>query len=490
MALNILQAEDMVKGFPDDMLFQQARSPQGQIPQYLVVSEIQRRTDMRKRYQNAQQQPQGTVADQIMAGANPQGQQGIQRLPQVMPQMRPPPQQPPQAPQTPQQAMGGGIMRMAHGGETSPLEAGIAAIPDEGMTLNERLLELVGQRPEVPNMNDIIEARRKDSYNSMLVQLGAGIAAGDMPGGLERAGAISAQGIESARNLEAQSRMMGYKSEVSGLDRDVDILGKAGTIDAQMAQANRPAKLDPKGIEIERLIGLGLPRGMATKLAYEMVTVDPNSATGRIEYIDRVNAALAAMGGSPVSAKESPIAMEVALGGESEPIPEPPAGETLWDLAGAATGLIPGAIGLGSKVLSVGNINPETTAVRAQQIFKNAHGILIRSMLINPRMLGKEIEMLNKELDITPKFLRGEGTLHELQIALDKSLRLRVAQAERDSNDVNLPEDVRKAQAINASAMKNYLAIMGVPQEDDQFSTEAVNTRVDQIKARLIELPK
>lgn len=96
---------------------QEAQAPSGQVPQYLVVSEIQRRTDMRKRYQE-QQQPQGTVADQIVqeaaggiASMPPQGMP-----PQGMPPQGAPPQaMPPQA-MPPQQMFSGGIIRLQEGG--------------------------------------------------------------------------------------------------------------------------------------------------------------------------------------------------------------------------------------------------------------------------------------------------------------------------------------------------------------------------------------
>lgn len=89
--MNILDAEDLIKGLPDEALTQEAQMPSGQLPQFLVVSEIQRRTDMRKRYEAQQQQPQGTVAEQIVQegimGMMPQQPIG---MPQQMPQQMPP----------------------------------------------------------------------------------------------------------------------------------------------------------------------------------------------------------------------------------------------------------------------------------------------------------------------------------------------------------------------------------------------------------------
>ena len=126
--MNIFQQEDVIKGMPDQALMKEAQAPTGRIPQYLVVSEIQRRADMRKRFAGDQQSmPQSTVKDQIVSGGIVGvGQQ--RQAPQggMMPQMpaaQPmPPQQPmpvppqPMPQQMPQQAMSnGGVVRMFNG---------------------------------------------------------------------------------------------------------------------------------------------------------------------------------------------------------------------------------------------------------------------------------------------------------------------------------------------------------------------------------------
>jgi hypothetical protein len=65
--MNILEQEDIIKGLPDNLLQTEAQRPTGKYPPFLVVSEIQRRTDMRKRFDAAQQQPQQPIAQQIVA---------------------------------------------------------------------------------------------------------------------------------------------------------------------------------------------------------------------------------------------------------------------------------------------------------------------------------------------------------------------------------------------------------------------------------------
>jgi len=121
--MNILDAEDMIKGLPDQTLMQQAQMPTGELPQFLVISEIQRRSDMRKRHEaQMQEQSQGTVKDQIMregiAAMMPQQPMGMP--PQMMPQGMPPQGMPPQGMPTGMPPMGmaaGGVVRMQNMGQ-------------------------------------------------------------------------------------------------------------------------------------------------------------------------------------------------------------------------------------------------------------------------------------------------------------------------------------------------------------------------------------
>ena len=69
--MNILAQEDLVKGLPDQVLIQDAEAPTGEIPQFLVVSEIGRRQKMRQSL--SERVPEETVTEQIV-------QQGIASL--------------------------------------------------------------------------------------------------------------------------------------------------------------------------------------------------------------------------------------------------------------------------------------------------------------------------------------------------------------------------------------------------------------------------
>tara|TARA_R100000234_G_scaffold116912_1_gene94565 strand:- start:1043 stop:3004 length:1962 start_codon:yes stop_codon:yes gene_type:complete len=76
---NLVQVAEELEYVPKDQLIQMSQNPDSRYPQYLVLSEIQRRTQMEKMY-NAQEaamnQPQMTVADEVVS-EYAQPQQGL-----------------------------------------------------------------------------------------------------------------------------------------------------------------------------------------------------------------------------------------------------------------------------------------------------------------------------------------------------------------------------------------------------------------------------
>jgi hypothetical protein len=110
--MNIIKLQDMLRGVPDDALIGYVQNPQGQVPSYLALSELQRRKDTRAKYQT-EQAPESSVAEDL-------GQQAQPPAPQAMPE--------PQAQGVAalptgdmfqeQNFAGGGIVAFADGGET------------------------------------------------------------------------------------------------------------------------------------------------------------------------------------------------------------------------------------------------------------------------------------------------------------------------------------------------------------------------------------
>ena len=87
---NLIQIAEELEYMPKDQLAQMTQDPNSTYPQFLVLSEIQRRTQLEKAYQAqaTQAEPQTTVAEETVAEfMAPQGLQGMaqQPMPQDMP---------------------------------------------------------------------------------------------------------------------------------------------------------------------------------------------------------------------------------------------------------------------------------------------------------------------------------------------------------------------------------------------------------------------
>lgn len=114
--MNLLKAQDILKGVPDKELANMMQSPRGDIPPFLVASEAARRAKMRQEYQSDSEgkAPTTTVVQDLLnnmgvAALQPPGQQ---QVPVQAPQM-------PAAPQQPVQMYDGGIVAFANGGMPS-----------------------------------------------------------------------------------------------------------------------------------------------------------------------------------------------------------------------------------------------------------------------------------------------------------------------------------------------------------------------------------
>jgi len=174
--VDILEIEDVLKGLPDQALRQEAQQPSGQVPQYMVVSEIQRRSKMRKRFEAQKEQPSTTVAEQILTGgvasvapppSQMMGAMGMPQQPPAPPQQPPmgqqqppmqPQQMPPQQPPMPQQgAPMPPPVRMQEGGQTpySNPQGLIVQALEEGVPGSV----LIQQAPQFADLINRLEAQ-------------------------------------------------------------------------------------------------------------------------------------------------------------------------------------------------------------------------------------------------------------------------------------------------------------------------------------------
>ena len=113
--MNILQVQDALKDFSQEQLVKEMEKPSGQAPQFLVLSELNRRQRMKQDFDARQAQQQPTVAEKLVAAAGaPQG--GIGAMAQSM------------APQT-DMAMNTGVSQMEE-----PMSGEVMAMQGGGMT--------------------------------------------------------------------------------------------------------------------------------------------------------------------------------------------------------------------------------------------------------------------------------------------------------------------------------------------------------------------
>jgi hypothetical protein len=251
--MNIIEAEDMVKGLPDQVLFQYAQNPPPNIPQFLAVSEVQRRQEMRQRFQAQQAgQQQPTVKDQILQG-------GIASAGGPPPGGGQPPMAPPMGGgQPPVMAAAGGMMpyRMANGGMTpggivrmqqgrtvpsiNLTEQGIASLLQQYMTPSEISPEEKAYRDLIARQaqqgipagidysplikqseaaqKEARDAARSQGISAALMQLGAGLTAGDIAGGQQRAAEAVSQVMARGRQEEAAERQYGRQLQMQGAE--------------------------------------------------------------------------------------------------------------------------------------------------------------------------------------------------------------------------------------------------------------------------------
>ena len=72
--MDILQLQDNLKNFSEDQLVREMQMPSGQVPQFLVLSELGRRKRVKEDFTRQQAANQPTVAQETVAAAGvPQG---------------------------------------------------------------------------------------------------------------------------------------------------------------------------------------------------------------------------------------------------------------------------------------------------------------------------------------------------------------------------------------------------------------------------------
>lgn len=163
---NLVELSNQLEDFPEQQLVQMSQDPNSMYPSYLVLSEIQRRNQMRKMYEAQQPKPETTVAEEVIGEFT--GQQGLQGAMAQSPGPQdafPPSDMGNMAPPSPMQAMAsggrtgynlGGSLGL---GRDSLSQTFINPMNEEG-TIEERALIAAGINPQGMKSEDI-----KNTYN-------------------------------------------------------------------------------------------------------------------------------------------------------------------------------------------------------------------------------------------------------------------------------------------------------------------------------------
>ena len=167
---NILEQEDIVKGLPDATLDSEMNQPSGQIPQFLILSEIHRRTEMRNNFAANEDDFSTPVVDQMLAASSasrqglgtPMAQPSAIGQPELsaMAQASPVPSMPSPSPAIPvggvPQGLGGmGVQLASTGGLVGMAEAGQVPTSLKALRNGEAVVLARGENPDDFSVADL-----------------------------------------------------------------------------------------------------------------------------------------------------------------------------------------------------------------------------------------------------------------------------------------------------------------------------------------------
>jgi hypothetical protein len=295
--MNIIQLEDNLKSLPDNSLQKEMTNPSGMFPQYLVMSEIQRREDMRKDYAgrmaaNEKTPPLPSMREEMLMGINqpqpPVQDSGIAGLLPAQPQGAPIPPAMSASPDV-MPMYGGGVVGMASGTEVPDLfglttdelkAAGLYDDPntpeDERITGYEKTImdyykTLQEEQPER------IEQQRKfgEGLNLMRTGLVLGTAGTfeDLSKGLEK----------TINSIDASNRAISKKEDdlkKSKLEEAKAMAGIDAVRDKKLIDLSKlKTERESKAATADYMRGLGSKPSTIEQIASDIVERDKNSQT-------------------------------------------------------------------------------------------------------------------------------------------------------------------------------------------------------------------
>ena len=244
--INLLQIQDDLKNFSEDQLVREMQQPSGTAPQFLVLSELNRRKRVKGEFAARQAQQAPTVAEEVVAAAGVP-QSGMMGMSEAM------------APASvdsggigammPQNMKSGGVIRAQSGLPEDqfedfdydavntlgdPIDDSTGLSPKLNLTsVDDDVLDI---EQELRNRQASIESDRDFARNMALVQAGLGILASDKPTLAQAVGEGGQQGLTAFTDAN--------KAYQEGL---TDVLNARSKLQQARIKASGKGTLDRKG---------------------------------------------------------------------------------------------------------------------------------------------------------------------------------------------------------------------------------------------------
>jgi hypothetical protein len=338
---------------------------------------------------------------------------------------------------------------------------------------------------------------RAEMYFRLAAAFGAPTRTGKFAENLSLVGKEMSEYARGRRSEEADRRALGLRAQelrMTGARQDLASLqtlagqeaAERRAINAKVIESylrgNQPSARETRITDAMATYGIDRPAASRLVDGVEKIVVNP--VTGMSEIVNIMSGAsrpVTPAGPSlaaPTAATPTTVAAPAAAGsGMAAPRAAPPTedapGEqprrTLWQMAPDVTGLVPaiqetaqGATGqVGVNVAPVG-------LARDRQTFVTAQNDLIRALSNNPQFPVREMERIRQEISIAPGAWTDVRSLRERMRSVNDSLRQRLADQSRAGQDTSLPVDTRRAALQSANDIRNFLSILGVPEQSEE----------------------
>lgn len=244
--INLLQIQDDLKNFSEDQLVREMQQPSGTAPQFLVLSELNRRKRVKGEFAARQAQQAPTVAEEVVAAAGVP-QSGMMGMSEAM------------APASvnsggigammPQNMKSGGVIRAQSGLPEDqfedfdydavntlgdPIDDSTGLTPKLNLTsMDDDVLDI---EQELRNRQAMLESDRNFARNMALVQTGLGMLASDKPTLAQAVGEGGQQGLTAFTDAN--------KAYQEGL---TDVLNARSKLQQARIKAAGKGTLDRKG---------------------------------------------------------------------------------------------------------------------------------------------------------------------------------------------------------------------------------------------------